>query len=110
MMGLVTSRGAASAGASNRTGDPIFEPTAAAARQWEARTGPKMADEFETDVRLSQQGDRKAFEALVARFQKQVFFTVFRVLQDSHLADDVTQEVFVNAYRALPRLQDPGFF
>lgn len=69
-----------------------------------------MAEEFITDVLLSQKGDRKAFEALVGRFQRQVFFTIFRVLKDTHLADDVTQEVFVKVYRALPGLQDPATF
>ncbi|MBI4869662.1 MAG: sigma-70 family RNA polymerase sigma factor [Candidatus Wallbacteria bacterium] len=69
-----------------------------------------MVDELSDDVLASQRGDRAAFERLVTRFQRQVFFTVLRVLSDSHLADDVTQEVFVKAYRALPGLQDPAIF
>ncbi|MBI3890016.1 MAG: sigma-70 family RNA polymerase sigma factor [Candidatus Wallbacteria bacterium] len=69
-----------------------------------------MPEEISSDVVASQRGDREAFERLVTRFQRQVFFTVFRVLQDPHLSDDVTQEVFVKAYRALPGLQDPAIF
>ncbi len=69
-----------------------------------------MAEDLEQQVRLSQQGNRRAFEQLVGIFQKQVFFTVLRVVQDRHMADDVTQEVFIKAYRALPALQEPAYF
>lgn len=66
--------------------------------------------ELEDLVVRAQGGDEAAFGDLVRRFQRRVFFAVMRVVNDMHLADDLTQDAFVKAHRALPRLQTPGFF
>ncbi|MBM4437785.1 MAG: sigma-70 family RNA polymerase sigma factor [Actinobacteria bacterium] len=46
-------------------------------------------------------GDRHAFEALVARHQQSVFAYVVRLLGDRDLADDATQEAFIAAFRSI---------
>lgn len=66
--------------------------------------------ELEEQVRRAAAGDSRAFEELVQRFQKRIFFAVMRVVNDMHLADDLTQEVFLKAHRSLARLKTPATF
>ncbi len=51
-------------------------------------------------------GDREAFGLLVARYGRRVHDLARRMLRDAHEAEDAAQQVFLNAYRALPRF-DP---
>lgn len=48
-------------------------------------------------------GSEYAFQTLVERYQRPVFSLVARMVKDRGIAEDVTQEVFVKAWRALPR-------
>jgi RNA polymerase sigma-70 factor, ECF subfamily len=48
-------------------------------------------------------GDLGAFETLVRHYQGDVWRLSFHLIRDEGLADDVTQEAFVRAYRFLPR-------
>jgi RNA polymerase sigma-70 factor (ECF subfamily) len=52
-------------------------------------------------VRKARDGDRRAFDRLVALHLPQVWATVWRVLRHREDAEDVVQEVFVTAYRSL---------
>ena len=59
-------------------------------------------------VRRAQRGERGAFDLLVLRYQHKVVKLVARLLRDPTEAEDVAQEAFVKAYRALgfvPRRQ-----
>ena len=51
---------------------------------------------------MAQRGDRAAFEALVLAHQTRVFNYALRLLGDRSLAEDVTQEVFLRVFQALP--------
>ena len=53
----------------------------------------------------AQQGDLYAFNLLLERYQGQVYSVAFRMLGDSHLAEDVAQETFLRAYRGLARFR-----
>jgi RNA polymerase sigma-70 factor (ECF subfamily) len=58
--------------------------------------------EDETDlVRKAQGGDRRAFDRLVELHLPQVWATVWRVLRHREDTEDVVQDVFVTAHRAL---------
>jgi RNA polymerase sigma-70 factor (ECF subfamily) len=46
-------------------------------------------------------GDRQAFSDLVESYGGMVFELVFRTVRDRELAEDLTQDVFIRAYRAL---------
>ena len=61
-------------------------------------------------VRLSQQGDLKAFGILVERYQKKVFTVAYSLVQDTDEAQDLTQESFVRAYSALESFRGTARF
>lgn len=52
-------------------------------------------------VRRVQQGDKRAFDLLVLKYQHRVRAIVSRYIQDHGEVDDVVQESFIKAYRAL---------
>jgi RNA polymerase sigma-70 factor (ECF subfamily) len=52
-------------------------------------------------VERARQGDRRAFDLLVLRYQQKVANLVSRYIRDPSETLDVTQEVFIKAYRAL---------
>jgi RNA polymerase sigma-70 factor, ECF subfamily len=57
-------------------------------------------------VDASLKGDLKAFEALIARYQKAIFHIVLYKCRNYFDAEDLTQDIFLAAYRALPTLKD----
>jgi RNA polymerase sigma-70 factor, ECF subfamily len=61
-------------------------------------------------VRLARQGVPSAFDALVTRYQGRIFNLAYRLLRNREDAEDITQEAFLRAFRALPRLRDEGAF
>ena len=52
-------------------------------------------------VDRSRDGDLSAFNAIVERYQSQVYNVSARILGDRHLAEDVAQETFIKAHRSL---------
>ncbi|WP_243357719.1 RNA polymerase sigma factor [Fundidesulfovibrio terrae] len=62
--------------------------------------------EDEQIIRLVQAGDSEAYAALVRRHHRELLGFIHRLVRDAHLAEDIGQEVFLAAYKALPRF-DP---
>jgi RNA polymerase sigma-70 factor, ECF subfamily len=56
-------------------------------------------------VRAAQNGDVDAFEELVRRYQTSIYRVALRILGSRADAQDVVQETFVRAWRALPRFR-----
>ncbi|MBN1657938.1 MAG: sigma-70 family RNA polymerase sigma factor [Anaerolineae bacterium] len=52
-----------------------------------------------------QRGDRLAVEALILRHQNYVYRLCFLVMRNEQDAEDMTQETFIRAFRALPRFE-----
>src|SRR2546429_5679531 len=50
-------------------------------------------------------GDTRAFERLYREHAGRVYGLCLRMTRDAHLAEDCTQETFINAWRALPRFE-----
>ncbi|UCC38539.1 MAG: sigma-70 family RNA polymerase sigma factor [Candidatus Aminicenantes bacterium] len=46
-------------------------------------------------------GDARAFQELVERYKKKVYYLAYDITGDHHEAEDVSQEVFVKAFRSL---------
>ena len=61
-------------------------------------------------VRRAQEGDVRAFEQLFQQYHRGIYNTIYQMTRNDADAADLTQEVFVRAYRALPRLQTPEAF
>jgi DNA polymerase III beta subunit len=55
-------------------------------------------------------GDAIAFEHLVRKYQKQVHTLAWRKVRDFHIAEDITQETFLQVYQKLETLEDPTRF
>jgi RNA polymerase sigma-70 factor (ECF subfamily) len=66
--------------------------------------------ELESLVIEAQAGDQAAFEQLVIRFEGVVFATAYRRLGNRADAQELCQEVFMQALRKLHQLQDPRCF
>ena len=67
----------------------------------------------EDDVQLIHKilsGDDEAFTALVRKHQKSVHALVWRKVGDFHFAEEITQDVFLRAYKYLSTLKDPSQF
>jgi len=81
-----------------------------------SRVAPAVRGRFvskETDkelVRRVQKGDRHAFDLLFGRYQQKIINLVARYVRDAHEVEDVTQEAFIKAYRALPRFRGDSAF
>jgi RNA polymerase sigma-70 factor (ECF subfamily) len=56
-------------------------------------------------IRRCQQGDRLAIEALICRYQNYVYRLCYLVMRSEQDAEDMTQETFIRAFRALPRFE-----
>ena len=61
-------------------------------------------------VRRVQRGERGAFDLLVLRYQHRVVKLVARLLRDPTEAEDVAQEAFVKAYRAISSFRGDSAF
>jgi RNA polymerase sigma-70 factor, ECF subfamily len=62
-------------------------------------------------VRLAQQGDRRAFEALVVKYQRRIARHVARYVKRAADVEDVVQDAFIRAYRGLASFRgDSGFY
>lgn len=69
-----------------------------------------MTDDY-TLVRDAQGGSHKAFETLVHKYQRQIANLIYLSMGNRDEVEDLSQEVFVRAYRSLPRFKfDASFF
>ena len=61
-------------------------------------------------VERAQQGDSRAFELLVSKYQRRLTRLLLRFIKDEHEVNDVAQEAFIKAYRALPNFRGDSAF
>jgi RNA polymerase sigma-70 factor (ECF subfamily) len=61
-------------------------------------------------VERAQAGDKRAFELLVAKYQRKLGRLLSRLVRDPSEVEDVTQEAFIKAYRALPGFRGDSAF
>ncbi len=61
-------------------------------------------------VERAQRGDKKAFELLVSKYQRKLARLLSRFVRDAAEVEDVTQEAFIKAYRALPSFRGDSAF
>ena len=61
-------------------------------------------------VERAQRGEKHAFELLVAKYQRKLARLLSRFIRDPAEIEDVTQEAFIKAYRALPSFRGDSAF
>jgi len=61
-------------------------------------------------VARAQSGDKRAFELLVEKYQRKLARLLSRFIRDPAEVEDVTQEAFIKAYRALPAFRGDSAF
>src|SRR5208283_114131 len=61
-------------------------------------------------VERAQRGDKHAFELLVIKYQRKLARLLSRFIRDPGEVEDVTQETFIKAYRALPTFRGESAF
>jgi RNA polymerase sigma-70 factor (ECF subfamily) len=61
-------------------------------------------------VERVQRGDKRAFDLLVAKYQRKLFRLLSRLIRDPAEIEDVAQEAFIKAYRALPNFRGESAF
>ena len=72
-----------------------------------------MVDANQTDMQLIdrvKEGDKKAFDSLVVKYQHRIIGLVSIYVDDFQEVQDVAQEVFINAYRAIHRFRGDSSF
>ncbi|MBR6026183.1 MAG: RNA polymerase sigma factor RpoE [Neisseriaceae bacterium] len=61
-------------------------------------------------VERVQKGEQGAFDLLVSKYQRRLTRLLSRFIRDEHEVDDVAQETFIKAYRALPNFRGESAF
>lgn len=70
-----------------------------------------QADSFDANlVRLAQGGDCRAFNALVGKYRARIMQLTLRFARNEADAEDLVQETFLKAYRALPSFRGDAAF
>lgn len=61
-------------------------------------------------VERAQSGDKQAFDVLVSKYQRKLARLLSRYVRDAAEVEDVTQEAFIKAFRALPSFRGDSAF
>ncbi|MBQ0929664.1 RNA polymerase sigma factor RpoE [Ideonella sp. 4Y16] len=71
------------------------------------------AEQADADAALVdrvKRGDTRAFEMLVVKYQRRIERLIARMVRDTDLVEDIAQETFIRAYRALPQFRGESAF
>ena len=85
-----------------------MDPQASDPKHAQASPEPGSSDGPLVEQALS--GNRKAFDELIRKYQRQAVAVSYRLLGNSNDALEVTQDAFLKAYTSLDTLQKPGAF
>ena len=61
-------------------------------------------------VERVKRGDSRAFELLVVKYQRRIERLIGRMVRDHHHVQDIAQETFIRAYRAMPNFRGDSAF
>ncbi len=76
----------------------------------EAMTAPESPDSDRMLVARTVAGDDRAFELLVIKYQRRIQRLIGRMVRDVDLIEDIAQETFIRAYRALHQFRGDAQF
>jgi RNA polymerase sigma-70 factor, ECF subfamily len=84
-----------------------------AARPIRCRHERAMNEQGDADALLverAKRGEVSAFEMLVVKYQRRIERLIGRMVRDTDLVQDIAQETFIRAYRALPQFRGDSAF
>jgi RNA polymerase sigma-70 factor, ECF subfamily len=87
---------------------PAFAMSAPVGSDLDAKAAARREDQLAIEACL--RGDVSAFDALVIRHQKAIHRVCYRFTGNTEDAADLTQEVFIKAYRSLPKFRGTSAF
>jgi RNA polymerase sigma-70 factor (ECF subfamily) len=93
--------------------ETLLSPLVVSATSEGVRPGGAAAGPREDDVQAIEacrRGEREAFDRLVERYQRDVYRLCYRFVNNHEDANDLAQEAFVKAYRALDRFRGESAF
>ena len=61
-------------------------------------------------VEKAKKGDANSFEILVIKYQRRIFNLIFRLTNEPDIVEDIAQEVFIKAYKALKDFKGKSSF
>ena len=99
-----------SQGAQAATPPPGISVATGAVDRTEQAQGVSLSAADETLALKSKRGDRYAFEELLRRTSRMVYAQFLLDLGDAHRAEDLTQETYLHAWRAIGTLSEPAGF
>jgi len=76
----------------------------------ERRMPAQTSDNDQQLVERVQQGDKRAFDLLVIKYQHKIFSIISRFIKDNAEVHDVAQEAFIKAYRAIGNFRGESAF
>ena len=71
---------------------------------------PRLRQDDREAVEACQRGEREAFDRLVERYQRDIYRLCYRYVNNHEDANDMAQEVFLKAYRAIGRFRGDSSF
>lgn len=71
---------------------------------------PSSVESLSVLIKRARTGDQLAFGEIVRRHQHEVYTLATRLVRDPHMANDVAQDAFVRAWRALPGFRGEAAF
>ena len=57
-------------------------------------------------VRRAKKGDYRAFDLLVLKYQSRIVSIAFKFVKEMQLAEDISQESFIKAYRSIDSFRE----
>jgi RNA polymerase sigma-70 factor (ECF subfamily) len=87
----------------------LAPPLVLAASQSEAPSA-RLRDDDREAVAACQRGEREAFDRLVERYQRDVYRLCYRFVNNHEDANDMAQEAFLKAFRAIGRFRGDSSF
>lgn len=73
-------------------------------------SAPSPSDSDQMLVQRTVAGDQKAYELLVIKYQRRIERLIGRMVRDTDLIEDIAQETFIRAYRALAQFRGDAQF
>jgi RNA polymerase sigma-70 factor (ECF subfamily) len=91
--------------------DPASEKASGASQPGASPESPSPAGMAEQElVKLARDGDMASYDELVRRYQERIYATVYHMTSNHEDANDLAQEAFIKAYRALKHFKGGSSF